>query len=144
MFDSDVKTYDPRKNIVIFGSRQIHGFSKDDIIEVSPQGEGTSGYVGADGEVGRSVDPNECYEVTLHLASSSESNDYLTKCYNYDRQTGRGMLPLSVKDLSGKTRFFARQAWVKTTPKDAKAREINGRDWVLHTGPAQYVQGGND
>lgn len=142
--NGDVLTYDPKKNIVIFGSRQISGFSEDDIVEISPLGDGATPYVGADGDVGRSIDPNECYEVTIHLASTSKSNDYLSSVYNLDRKTGRGLYPLSIKDLSGTTVFFARQAWIQNAPKGGRGRKIDSREWVLNTGRADYTLGGND
>lgn len=139
----DVLTYDPKKNIVIFGAQQIHGFAEDDIVEIAPLGDGMTIYVGADGEVGRSIDPNECYEVTLHLATTSRSNEYLSLLFNTDRKTGKGLYPLMIKDLSGQTMFFARQAWIQNAPEGSKGRQIDANEWVLNTGKATYVLGGN-
>lgn len=141
---SDVLTYDPKKNIVVFGSQQIHGFSEDDIVEISPLGDGMTIYTGADGEVGRSIDPNECYEVTIHLATTSKSNEYLSQMFNFDRKTGKGLFPLTVKDLSGQTMFFAAQAWVQNAPGSSKGRQIDANEWTLNTGKASYTLGGND
>ena len=74
---SDVLTYDPKKNIIIYGGRQLTGFAEDDMITIKPLGDGMQIYSGADGEVGRSVDPNSTFEVKVSLATSSKSNDHL-------------------------------------------------------------------
>lgn len=67
-----VLTYDPKKVAIIFGARQITGFSEDDIITIEPSGEGMTKVVGADGEVARSIDPNETCKVTFHFFSRKE------------------------------------------------------------------------
>lgn len=142
---SDVLTYDPKKNIIIYGGRQLTGFAEDDMITIKPLGDGMQIYSGADGEVGRSVDPNRTFEVKVSLATSSKSNDYLSECYNKDRRTGSYMLPLTIKDLSGTTLFFAKQAWVQNFPESKRGRKIDNQDWTFNTGQVNDpVIGGND
>lgn len=142
---SDVLTYDPKKNIIIYGGRQLTGFAEDDMITIKPLGNGMQIYSGADGEVGRSVDPNRTFEVKVSLATSSKSNDYLSECYNKDRRTGSYMLPLTIKDLSGSTLFFAKQAWVQNFPESKRGRKIDKQDWTFNTGQVNDpVIGGND
>lgn len=142
---SDVLTYDPKKNIIIYGGRQLTGFAEDDMITIKPLGDGMQIYSGADGEVGRSVDPNRTFEVKVSLATSSKSNDYLSECYNKDRRTGSYMLPLTIKDLSGSTLFFAKQAWVQNLPESKRGRKIDNQDWTFNTGQVNDpVIGGND
>lgn len=142
---SDVLTYDPKKNIIIYGGRQLTGFAEDDMITIKPLGDGMQIYSGTDGEVGRSVDPNRTFEVKVSLATSSKSNDYLSECYNKDRRTGSYMLPLTIKDLSGSTLFFAKQAWVQNFPESKRGRKIDNQDWTFNTGQVNDpVIGGND
>ena len=142
---SDVLTYDPKKNIIIYGGRQLTGFAEDDMITINPLGAGMQIYSGADGEVGRGIDPNQTFEVKVSLATSSKSNDYLSECYNKDRRTGSYMLPLTIKDLSGSTLFFAKQAWVQNFPESKKGRKIDKQDWTFNTGQVNDpVIGGND
>lgn len=142
---SDVLTYDPKKNIIIYGGRQLTGFAEDDMITIKPLGDGMHIHSGADGEVGRSVDPNRTFEVKVSLATSSKSNDYLSECYNKDRRTGSYMLPLTIKDLSGSTLFFAKQAWVQNFPESKRGRNIDNQDWTFNTGQVNDpVIGGND
>ncbi len=142
---ADVKTYDPKKVIVIFGGRALSGFAEDDMVTIKPLGDGMQIYSGADGEVGRSVDPNQTFEVTVALATSSESNTYLSNCYNKDRATGKGMAPLIIKDLSGETLFFAKQAWPQNFPESKRGRKIDNQEWVFNTGQVTNpIIGGND
>lgn len=142
---SDVLTYDPKKNIVILGVRQITGFAEDDMITIKPLGEGMQIFSGADGEVARSIDPNSTFEITVALSTASKSNDYFSALYNADRKNGSGVLPLVIKDLSGSTLFFARQAWVQNFPESKRGRKIDTQEWVLNTGQVDGpIIGGNN
>lgn len=142
---SDVLTYNPKKNIIIYGAKQLTGFAEDDMITIKPLGDGMQIFSGADGEVGRSIDPNSTYEVTVSLATSSKSNDYLSNCFNKDRKTGNNMLPLIIKDLSGSTLFFAKQAWIKNFTESKRGRKISNQDWTFNTGQVDdLIIGGND
>lgn len=129
-----MKTYDPKKVLVIFGSRQLKGMAEDSIVSIAPQGEGLQTFVGADGEVARSLDPNATFEVTVSLSTASTSNEYLSNMYNYDRETGNGIAPLMVKDLAGATLFSAPEAWVANFPESSRGRTIDTQEWVFHTG----------
>lgn len=103
------------------------------------------GDMSADGSVGRSMDPNQTYEVTIALATTSKTNDYFSNVYNLDRSTGRGILPLTIKDLSGTTVFQANQAWITNFPEHKRGRKIEAQEWVFHTGQvANPMIGGND
>jgi hypothetical protein len=140
-----VLTYDPKKVIVVLGNRTITGFAEDDMITIAPHGEGMQLFVGADGEVARSVDPDHTFEVTLHLSSVSQSNTYLSNLYNADRVTGQFILPLLIKDMAGDTLFSAAQAWVANFPESTRSRTIGTQDWVIQTGQIDApIVGGND
>lgn len=145
MAEKGVLTYDPKKVLVILGGQQLTGFSEDDIITIRPLGDGMTIYVGADGEVGRSVDPNQCFEIEISLATTSHSNDYLSSLYNQDRANGNALKPLMIKDLSGSTLFFADQAWPQNFPEAGRGRQIDSVSWTLNTGAVNNpIIGGND
>lgn len=140
-----VVTYNPKMLVIVYGSREVDGFAEDDMVTIKPLGEGTQIYSGADGSVGRSMDPNQTYEVTIALATTSKTNDYFSNVYNLDRSTGRGILPLTIKDLSGTTVFQANQAWITNFPEYKRGRKIEAQEWVFHTGQvANPMIGGND
>lgn len=139
-----MKTYDPRKNMIIFGGKRLTGMAEDDMITIKPLGDGAQQFVGADSETGRSMDPNMTYAVTVSLATTSKSNDYLSNVYNLDRATGKGILPLLIKDLGGST-LFAGMAYIVNMPESKRGRTIDSQDWVFNTDniPAAII-GGND
>jgi len=137
-------TYDPRKNIVIFGVMQLTGMAEDDMITIKPHGDGIKPYVGADGEVARSLDPDMTYEVTISLSTASKSNEYLSKLYNSDRSTGSGVYPLLIKDMSGST-MFSGQAYIANFPESKRGREIGTQSWTFYTDQiTNPIVGGND
>lgn len=141
----EIKTYDPKRNMIIFGGKQLTGMAEDDMITIAPLGDGMQIFVGADGEVGRSIDPNSCFEVTVSLATTSKSNDFLSEIFNLDRKTGKGMMPLLIKDLSGSTLFAAAQAWIVNMPEASRGRQIDAQEWVFNTGAVEApIIGGND
>ena len=139
-----VKTYNAKDVLVIVGTKQLSGFGDEDIVSIKPNGEGFQTYVGADGDVGRSTDPDETAEITITLATTSASNDYLSTLYNLDRKTGKGMVPIAIKDLSGSTLCTASQAWIVNFPEVKKGKSISANEWVFHTGQANFFVGGND
>ena len=132
-----MKTYDPKKIIIIFGVRQLTGMSEDSIVSITPNGEGLQTYVGADGDVARSLDPDATYEVTVSLNTTSNSNDYLSNVYNYDRETGNGIAPLLIKDLAGTTLFSAPEAWVSNMPEASRGLTVDTQEWVFRTGQVE-------
>lgn len=129
-----MKTYDPKKIIVIFGSRQLTGMAEDSIVTISPLGDGMQIYVGADGDVARSVDPDATFEVTVSLNTTSNSNDYLSNMYNFDRATGNGVAPLLIKDLAGTTLFSAPEAWIANMPEASRGLTVDTQEWTFNTG----------
>mgnify|MGYP000020098962 CR=1 FL=1 len=141
---ADVKTYRAKDVMVIYGAKQLHGFSEDSIVSIKPRGEGTQTYVSADGEVARSMDPDKTIEITVTLAHTSESNDYLSQLYEMDRETGKGMLPISIKDLSGRTLAQASEAWISNHAEVKRDKNIAEQEWVFNTGKANFSIGGND
>ena len=132
-----MKTYDPKKIIIIFGVRRLTGMSEDSIVSIKPNGEGLQTYVGADGDVARSLDPDATYEVTVSLNTTSNSNDYLSNMYNYDRETGNGIAPLLIKDLAGTTLFSAPEAWVSNMPEAGRGLTVDKQEWVFRTGQVE-------
>ena len=139
-----VLTYDPKKVITVVGNQTITGYAEDSLITIAPHGEGMQLFVGADGEVARSIDPDSTFEVTIHLSNASKSNTYLSKLYNADRATGQFIVPLLIKDMGGDTLFSAGQAWVANFPEANRNRTIETQDWVIQTGPVENpIVGGN-
>ena len=113
-----VKTYDPKKVIVVFGSVNITGFDEGTFVQIETQGDGTTAVVGCDQEVVRSISPQSILKkIVITLLQSSDSNDKLSSIQDSDNQSGNGVKALSIKDLSGRTLLKSSSAWIVKKPQ---------------------------
>jgi hypothetical protein len=139
-------TYDPKKVIVSFGGVELKGYAESSMITVSPMGDGTSSIVGCHGDVVRTISPDRRSTVTVTLLQSSSSNDYLSLIYARDRSKGDGVLPLIVKDLSGRLTHFDSQAWINNIPEVNRTNNASdgNTEWVFTTADSMPFVGGHD
>lgn len=128
-------TYDPKSVIITFGGTPIMGYAEDSFVECAPAEERFTRKVGADGEVVRSKSSNGCYDVTVTLMQTSLSNSVLSAAQVVDENTGLGMLPLSITEISSGAEHFFPQAWVEK-PTWTRGKEAGEQAWTFHTGQA--------
>ena len=82
-------------------------------------------------------------KVTIKLKSTSDSNDVFSNTHSLDKETGKGIMPLLVKDLSGRMMLFAGETWVTKLPTVSREKEAGTNEWILETGSAEMFVGGN-
>ena len=87
-----VKTYNPKEVIASLGSHIVSGWADDSFITIDPNADGVTKKVGCDGEVVRSVSPDDTYIVKFSLLQTSETNSFLQGCVARDRKTGNGRM----------------------------------------------------
>ena len=133
-----LRTYDFKQVAVIVGGIQIQGFVDGEAITIEPDADEWTETVGNDGEVTRSKSNNSMSRIMLKLAQSAESNQYLSGL----RLSG-GIVPVMVKDNSGLSIHAGEQAYVKSRPAAAFARESGEREWVIVVPNMVSVEGGN-
>lgn len=143
--EKKVKTYVPKKVIVTFGTIIGTGFAEGTFIKITR----TAGNLfdkkkGADGSIERIHKAAYDFTVELTFMQTSVVNDALSGVVKLDEESGLGVLPLVIKDLSGRTVFFADQAWIEKDPDPELADSTTNRTWVLATGPADKWDGGNN
>lgn len=138
-----VKTIDPKQCIITFGGVGLHGFADGTFLGISRENDAFSKSSGADGEVTRVRTSDKSTAITLTLAQSSDSNDYLSAIAILDEKTGAGVLPFAVKDLSGNTTLFAGNAWIRKMPDTSFGKDIETREWTFDSDSADYFVGGN-
>lgn len=129
-----VKTYDPKKVMAIFGPVVLTGFAEDTFINIETDGDGITAIVGCDQEIVRSIDPGSVMKkITFSLLQSSDSNDLLSAIHDVDNQAGAGLLPLAIKDLSGRLLMMSDQAWITKKPSVNRGKSASdGKcQWVL-------------
>ena len=133
-----VKTYDPKKVLISLGSHSVSGYSDGTFISIEPHGEGVTKKVGADGEVVRSIDPDETATVTITLLQSSPTVPFCQQQYNKDRATGEGLFPVLIKDLKGGLVFAAEEAWIVNTPSREFGKEDSDREIEIACGDSTW------
>lgn len=130
-----VKTYDPKKVTFIFGPYIITGFAEGTFINIETNGDGITAIVGCDQEVVRTIAPGSLIKnITLTLLQSSDSNDDLTTLLNMDNQNGAGIVPLAIKDLSGRTTLMCDQAWIAKKPTVVRSNNASDGNaaWTIY------------
>ena len=131
-----VKTYNPKEVTIACGSHIVTGIADDSFVSIEPNGEGISKKVGCDGEIVRSVSPDNTFKVKISLLQTSESNAYFSNMVDVDRETGEGMFPVLIKDLKGGTVFSTESAWVTKKASLTRGKADNNREWEIDTGDA--------
>ncbi len=129
-----IKTYNPKEVTVALGNHIASGFADDSFVTIDPNGDGVTKKVGCDGEIVRSISPDDTYTVKLSLLQTSSTNSYLQKRLSKDMKDGNGMFPIVIKDLKGGLVFSSDSAWPKGPASRGFGKESNNREWEIHTG----------
>ena len=140
MGNGKISTYNPKQVVVSVGTQIITGFADDSFVTIEPSGEGITKKVGCDGEIVRSVSPDNTYKVKFSLLQTSECNSYLSQLVDYDRETGDGIVPVTIKDLKGGLVFSTEAAWVIKKSPVTRGKSDNNREWELDTGDAELKE----
>lgn len=135
-----IKTYNPREVTVALGSHIVSGFADDSFISIDPNSDGVTKKVGCDGEIVRSVSPDDTYIIKLSLLQTSETNSYLQTQVAKDRKSGDGIFPIIIKDLKGGLVFSADSTWCKGPASRGYGKEAGNREWELHTGSGTLTE----
>ena len=134
-----VKTYDPRLVLISLGAHVVHGYADGTFLNIEAHGDGVSKEVGSDGEVVRSIDPDETATVTITVQYKSETIAFCQNQYNLDRNThGEGMFPVLVKDMKGGDIFSAEEGWVENIISLEFGKEASDREITIATGAAKW------
>ena len=131
-----VKTYDPKKVLVSLGSHAASGFTDGTFVTIEPNGDGVTKKVGCDGEIVRSLDPDNSYKVKITMLMRSPTVAYCQAMYDRDKVSGDGLFPVLIKDLTGGLVFSADQAWVVNSPSREFAKEASDREIEIDCGAA--------
>lgn len=138
-------TYDPKKyDVILAGVRINEGLADGTWLTVTPEVQGFSKKVGADGKATRTRMSNRSGTVTLTLMQTSLINDILSGLYNADLQAtnGEGTATLKIQDRAGNTSFLARSAWVANDPDISLDVEASTREWSIDYEEALPTHGG--
>ena len=133
-----MKTYDPKKVLISLGTHSVTGYSDGTFVSIEANGDGVSKKVGCDGEVVRSIDPDNSAKVSLTVLQTSPTVAYCQRQYDKDRATGNGSFPILVKDMKGGLIFSSAEAWVVKPPNREFGKESSDREIEIDTGEATF------
>lgn len=131
-----IKTYNCKEVTIALGNHIVTGTADDSFVTIEASGDGITKRVGCDGEIVRSISPDDTCVVKLTVLQTSSTNSYLQERFNQDIKTGEGMFPVLIKDLKGGMVFSTDAAWAVKPPSRGYAKESTNREWELHTGSA--------
>lgn len=128
---------------MIVGGAIISGFADGTYIEAERDEDSFMKKIGCDGQVARAKNANRGGKITINLMQTSASNDTLSSFQQADELSGTGVVPVVLKDGSGRTLITAAAGWVKKPAKVTLAKEVEARQWVIDIGEFIVFVGGN-
>ena len=138
-----VRTFDPKQVAVIIGGSVIGGFADGEFVRVSRTSDAYSKVTGTDGVISRAKSNDRSGEMTIILSQTSPSNDVLSAIHAADEATNAGVVPVAIKDLSGRSTYVSAFAWIRKSPDSSFGKEITNREWVLDMADYKVFVGGN-
>lgn len=139
-------TYSPSDVSVTFAGINISGFSDKDVVKIKRESPLYSSRRAMDGTVEVTQQRYSRWSVTISLAQSSPSNDFLFAVQQFfaeNRVMVMEYLPLIIKDNSGTTFFFAKDVWIEEVPEIAFKDTLETREWALMCNNVVCNIGGN-
>lgn len=136
-------TYNPKEVHVILGGHPITGFADGTFVEVEFDSQQWNKVTGADAFTSRAKSNDYGGKVTITLLSTSPGNDIISTLWNKDRKDSSGVVPLMIKDASGRTKWSAKNAWVQQMPNQSFSKETEERAWVIDCAELIGDAGGN-
>lgn len=129
-----IKTYNPKEVTMALGSHIVSGYGDDTFVAIDPNGNGITKRVGCDGEIVRSISPDDTFVIKFTVLQTSETNTFLQNKFNQDQKTGDGMFPVLIKDLRGGMVFSSDAGWAVKPASRQFSKESQNREWEVHTG----------
>lgn len=132
-----IHTYNPKEVHMTIGSHIVTGFAEDSFISIEPSGDGITKKVGCHGDIARSITPDYTCKVKISTLQHSDINAFLRASFKHDRDTGDGIFPLLIKDLTGGVMFSSESAWIAKEGTITYGKESGNLDWEIDT--AEYT-----
>jgi hypothetical protein len=126
-------------------SHIVSGFSEDSIVTVERNAETYTLYTGADNTNTRIYNANTSAKMTMALQQTSSSNDILSQLYLNDAASrdSTGLFSINIVDNSGRSSYFAEEAYIAVVPNSAFANTMQTREWVIEAVRMETFIGGN-
>lgn len=124
-------------------SHVLSGFADNQIVTIDRNSDTFSMYKGADDTPTRIYNSDTGLVVTVSLTQTSNSNDILSQLYLNDKATRDGLFSVLISDNSGRSRYFAEEAYIGVVPNAQYGSDMQTREWVIHAPRSDVFMGGN-
>ena len=123
------------KNVnVIYGINEIQGFAEgDDVVNIDFNTDQFTMVVGAKGDATRTQTSDNSALIVVKLLQTSLSYKTLMNLYNLDRETGAGVLPLTVINKETGETFVGNNAWIVKAPTIVRGQNANAVEFTFAT-----------
>jgi hypothetical protein len=138
-----VYTYASDEVTVIVGGVVMSGFADGTFVTVARDEQAFNKVTGADGSVSRAKTANKSGTITLTLQQTSPSNDVLSALMIADELSNQGVVPVLLKDKTGRTTVFSSSSWIQQSPEASMSKNIESREWVIDCAKLEIFIGGN-
>ena len=142
-------TFSPQDVTVVISqgtfSHIVSGFSEDSIVTVERNSDTYSLYTGADDTNSRIYQADTSAMIMLPLQQTSNSNDILSQLYLNDKanRDSSGLFAITIKDNSGRSLFFAEEAFISVVPDASFGNTMQLREWSIQAVRLDATFGGN-
>jgi len=128
-----LKTYSFKNVNALFGVLEIKGFADgDDAVIIETEADQFTKVVGSKGDVTRSQTNDDSCILTFKLLQTSDSNGELNTLFTLDKESGLGVLPMTIEDKETGETFFIPNAWITKQPTQTRGQNQNSVEWVLN------------
>lgn len=138
-----VRTYNPKDVDLIIGGAKIDGYADGTFIEVVRNSNAFETTAGADGQIARAKTNDNSADITVTLLQTSNSNATLNIIAENDEQTGKGVVPIVIKERETGNKIQGGSGWCKKRPDVTYAKEISDRVWVFTIANSRTEMTGN-
>jgi hypothetical protein len=121
----------------------MSGFADGEFVSVERTSDTFTKVSGADGIISRAKTNDRSGSLKFTIAQTSPSNDVLTGIAVLDELSNAGVVPVLIKDNSGRSVFVSAFGWVKKPPTSEFAKDISNREWTLDLADLDVFVGGN-
>lgn len=142
-----IRTYDPKNVIVTIvnaagSSHVVGGFADGVGIKVSRKNDMWDVSTGMDGETSRVKKNDKSGEITLTLAQTSPSNDFISAMAEEDSVNG-DLCTITVADAVTLSQYSSVSAWVRKHADTEYGKDISNREWIFDCVSMDMVSKGN-
>lgn len=138
-----MKTYDPKEVSVIVGGHIVAGYADGTFVGVERDNDAFTYNPSTSGGGTRTKSASKSGKVTITLQQSSESNEFFSKLSEADEKDGSGVVPIMIRDNSGKDLHKTAAAYIVKKPKSDYGKELQNREWSFQCDVLEMYLGGN-